>query len=379
MKKIIVFLMVMILVGCSQASTIEDESTIEEKGSSDKVIEIKNTEDSTNEEPSEEVVEEEVSEESSAAENTNDVVEESIYRALLTGEEIKKDLQNRRPVAVMLDNHYHARPQAGLAEADIVYEILAEGRITRYMAIFQSSYPDWIGPVRSARPYFIKKALEYDAFYTHVGGSPQAFHDIAVYQVYDFDAMKAGYNVFWRENHKRIPHNMYTSGTALMKEADRKGYSKTTTLDFFDFNERPRTVSDQAAESIKIVYKEPSSSDRVGYTAEFRWNAEEGLYERYVNHKVYSDEKTKEGLVASNILIQYADTEVIDSKGRRKIDLIGSGEGIYITNGTQVKVRWEKHTKEDLTRFYIDDKVITLNPGKTWIQVIPTDMKAEIQ
>lgn len=125
--------------------------------------------------------------------------------SLLNGLPLEEPLKIRRPIAVMLDNHIGARPQAGLAQADVVVEALAEGEITRYMALFQSRDPETIGSVRSARPYFVDLALGYDAYYVHAGGSPQALSDIVKKRVADVDSLHEGKATFWRRNHKKAP------------------------------------------------------------------------------------------------------------------------------------------------------------------------------
>ncbi len=130
----------------------------------------------------------------------------SYVQAPLSGLWVPEELTVKRPVAVMIDNHYKARPQSGLSEAEIVYEILAEGRITRYMAVFQLNEPEKLGPVRSARSYYIDKALEYDPLYVHVGGSPQAFDDVVRLQMADMDGLASG--AFWRKQTQKKCHTM---------------------------------------------------------------------------------------------------------------------------------------------------------------------------
>ena len=151
----------------------------------------------------------------------------------LTGLNVDEVVLTQSPITVMLDNFYSARPQAGLAEADIVYEILAEGLITRYMAVFYGNLPESIGPVRSARPYFVEKAFEFDPFYVHVGGSMQALSDIKKIGIADIDGLTSG--AFWRLNHKKAPHNMYTSSEALISEAKRMGFDLQKNVSFLSF------------------------------------------------------------------------------------------------------------------------------------------------
>lgn len=284
---------------------------------------------------------------------------------------------NRRPIAVMLDNLYPARPQAGLKDADICYEILAEGRITRYMAVFYATYPILIGPVRSARPYFVEKALELDGYYVHVGGSNQALLDIRKNDMADIDGLSSG--AFWRKNHKRIPHNMYTSSEAILNDASRKGYRNLVIPEFNPFYTQYTPITGTQANEIKFVYKEPTQSDSIGYYTSYKYNNETRLYSRYTNGKPHVDETDETHLTCTNIIVQYAKTKVIDSEGRLQIDLIGSGNGRFYSNGHMVDIKWEKISKSSPTEFFnLDGSVLYLNPGRTWIQVFEEGRTEEI-
>ncbi len=304
----------------------------------------------------------------------NGVIEKEInegkVKSPLTGIYIEEDKINSRPIAVMIDNQYKARPQAGLSSADVVYEMLAEGNITRYLAIINTDKPNLIGPVRSARPYFIDKALEYDPYYVHVGGSPQAFADVVNLKMADIDSMSAGKSTFWRENHKPKPNNMYTSYEAIIKDANRRGY-RTTSTDYetLIFNENDEDIEGKNLNNIKFPYSK-------GYSSEFRYNKEERIYYRYVNDKPHRDEVTDIHLSAKNIIVQYASIKVIDNEGRLEMGTVGTGKGLYITNGKMMNVTWKKNDRRDITRFYdLEGKEIKLNPGKTWYQVVPNSMK----
>ena len=127
-----------------------------------------------------------------------------------------------RPIAAMIDNHPYARPESGLAQADIVYEALAEGGITRFLGLFFTQPAEKIGPIRSARHYFIYWADEYNAMYAHCGGYPEAYTAIAATGIADMDDLK-GSPGFWRNSDREAPHNLYTSTAALRAEADRRG------------------------------------------------------------------------------------------------------------------------------------------------------------
>ncbi len=287
----------------------------------------------------------------------------------LTGKVANADLTNRRPIVVMLDNQYYARPQAALSEADIIYEILAEGQITRYMAVFYGNYPDHVGPVRSSRPYFVEKAFEYDPYYVHVGGSMQALSDIRKLGLADIDGLSSG--AFWREKHKNAPHNMYTSSEVLVKDGNRLGYKSSVDVKFLDFYEDFTVIEGADAAKITFVYKEPVQTDKIGYFTSYIYNDAEKVYYRYTNGEPHLDEDSKVHLSCTNILVQYAKTVVLDNEGRLDVDLIASGEGKFYTAGKTINVTWQKDSAADMTRFFDQTgNEIKLNPGVTWFQVV---------
>lgn len=273
---------------------------------------------------------------------------------------------NRRPVAVIFDNHRRARWQAGLRQAEIVYEFLVEGNITRYLGLFLINDPELIGPIRSARPYFITTTLEYDAVFVRCGGSEQAKRDVKELKLADIDGLASEKNVFWRyyDTGKKIPNNLYSSIDIIRRTQKNRGYRLTGDFEPFKFHEKEMNIQGDEANIVIIKY---SSSNSTKYV----YDSEEKVYKRYKDDKLHVDELDNEPLVAKNILIQEANTKVIDNEGRLEIDLIGKGEGKYITNGKVIDIKWEKKDRHSKTRFYENgNNELVLNPGITWIQVV---------
>ncbi|MGI6704447.1 MAG: DUF3048 domain-containing protein [Clostridia bacterium] len=285
----------------------------------------------------------------------------------LGGEMIERSDLYPRPVAVMLDNHPAARPQAGLEQAEVVYEILAEGNITRYMALFTHGTDQPVGPVRSARSYYIDKSMEYNAIYLHAGGSPQAWDDIERLKIPSFNAMHLGKPLYWREKHRKEPHNVYTALDRIQASAEAKGFNKTEGVKVHSFNLQDELIEGKETERVLIAYPQK-------YRVSYEYSGEEGVYLRYVLDKPHVDENNAGYQVrAKNIIIQRAVHKVVDSEGRREVHLVGSGNGFYITNGRYTPVTWEKADRRSPTYFYFEDgEEVILNPGKTWIQVVPT-------
>lgn len=273
-----------------------------------------------------------------------------------------------RPVFVMMDNHSGARPQSGLKDALFVYEMLAEGNITRYMAVFTGTGEYEVGPIRSARPYFINRALEYDGIYVHVGGSPQAFADLANLKVADVDGLSAGKNVFWRRSHKKIPHNMYSTLDAIRRDAGRRKYRTEASFEVPAYASAPLLLEGEPAASVRFVYREGGS----GYASGYVFDEGSGLYQRYVNGKVHLDELDEVPVQAANIIVQKVRAKTVDNEGRLVMEDVGTGTGFFISMGRRIPVKWEKADRRAQTVYKMEDGTpVELMPGVTWIQVIP--------
>ncbi len=300
--------------------------------------------------------------------------------SLLNGLPMEASLIARRPIAVMLDNQVKARPQAGLSEADVIIEALAEGEITRYMAIFQSRDPETIGPVRSARPYFIDKALEYDAYYVHAGGSEEALGDVKREGVADLDALHEGKATFWRKSHKRAPHNLYTSPSALRRTADARKYRTEWNGIPQNFSYEEGPVGGVPFTEAALHFKEPGKGDSTGYTATFTADPSSPRMMRTVNGKPHLDETTQEPLYAENLIIQLAAHRVIDSEGRLEVALIGSGAGFYCREGFYWPIRWEKNSAGEPTVYKLEDgTALKMKPGILWVEIFPTKKTIEFK
>ncbi|MDN5330982.1 MAG: hypothetical protein PWP45_207 [Tepidanaerobacteraceae bacterium] len=283
----------------------------------------------------------------------------------LTGLLMEKEREGRRPFAIMVENEKSARPQSGLNKADVVYEILTEGGITRFLAIYLGEDAEEIGPVRSARPYFIDFAMEYDSVYVHYGGSPQAYSDLKKYG--NIDNIDGIYDnvTFWRDKTRRAPHNAYTSTQNIMKTAEKRGYLRTVKLDERDFADEENATFG-ALREFELDYSR-------NYRVKYAYDEEKKSYIRYINDKPHVDRKTGEPIAVKNVIVQFMDTRVIDSEGRLAIKTTGSGTGYYISDGNCTYINWEKASRFAKTRYTTEDgRELNLNPGNTWIQIMPS-------
>lgn len=286
-----------------------------------------------------------------------------------------------RPFAVMINNAPAARPvQSGLQDAYIVYEIIVEGGITRYMALFLDQNTARIGSIRSSRHYFLDYALENDAIYVHCGYSPQARADFSKLGV---DRIEAGTSSnSWRDKELRsqgyaYEHTLFTSIEKLNNNVGKKRTKRNNdlllnyTVDEVDLS---KIENAKPANEVLIKY---SNVNKTGYT----YDAENKVYKRTVNGKEHVDYVTKNQYTVKNIITYQVKNTTIEGggKGRQTIDNIGSGTGYYITDGYAVPITWTKPSRKSQTVYkYTNGEEIKFNDGNTFIQIQPTNQELTI-
>lgn len=285
---------------------------------------------------------------------------------------------NERPFAVMIDNHKDAWPQAGLQKAYMVYEIVVEGGETRLMALFKGADVDKIGPVRSARHYFIDYAMENDAIYVHFGQSPQAASDIKKYSINDINGISEDGSTFWRVKDKTAPHNAVTSMANLKKSAESKKF-KTTSTEKSVLNYVTDEVNLEDGESAETITIPHSQLQKVKY----EYDSENKVYKRYARGVAQKDWDTKDAITIKNLIITYCDNYTLtdtENKGRQGLKNIGTFDGYYITNGKAIKIKCIKEARDSKTIYQdLQGNVIKVNDGNTFVNICPTDAKVTIE
>lgn len=285
-----------------------------------------------------------------------------------------------RPIAFMIDNNVNAQPQSSINKAYVVYEIIVEGNETRLMAVFKGAEADVIGPMRSARHYFLDYAMEHDAIYTHLGLSPQAGDSMTSYKInningQDYDTGKARTEAskFWRSK-RAAPHNAYTNIEKVLEIAADKKYKTTSnvTSPLKYVEEEVTLESDIIANTVTIPYASK-------HTVEYKYDEETMRYTRYSKGKKQTDDTTKEDITMKNIIITFAKNYTMDDsedKGRQEVVTVGSLDGYYITNGKAIKITCKKDNRKAQTK-YLDEEgnEIEINDGNTFINVCPDDAK----
>ncbi|MED3716191.1 DUF3048 domain-containing protein [Geobacillus thermodenitrificans] len=279
----------------------------------------------------------------------------------LTGLPTEGDI-DQRVVSVMINNHPKARPQSGLHQADIVYEVLAEGDITRFLALYQSELPERVGPVRSAREYYIDLSDGYHALYVCHGWSPEAKARLEQGNTDYLNGLFYDGTLFQRVSFRKALHNSYITFANIEKGAEQNGYVWTDDIDPLLF--RDDEPSGEQVETVRITY-----SHRAYAQVEYRYAPEQKGYYRYSGGEQTVDYDTHEPVVVQNVMIIAARHQVIDSYGRRDIDFTSGGQGYLLQNGVMQPIEWKNVDGRLLP--YRDGVPVGFVPGKTWINIVP--------
>ena len=301
----------------------------------------------------------------------------------LTGETIETDISANRPYAVMLNNIKVALPQCGISKADILYEVLAEGNITRFEAIFSDlNGVGAIGSMRSSRPYYIELALSYDAIYVHAGGSEQAYSDISSKGVDNIDGVRGAYSgeIFYRDPNRMkygTEHSLFTTSDKVIEYTSKLGYDSQHDGSFdygLSFTETPELGSSAAAAaSVNVSFEGIKDTT-------FTYHSDTGFYTGYQYGTDLIDGTTGEAVQFKNLLVLYADSKILDDYGRRAFDLEGSGTGHFIVNGKTVAIKWSHSETGSSFKYTLEDGTpLLLGIGKTYIGIVPTGSTITMQ
>lgn len=304
-------------------------------------------------------------------EPTEDPIPDGYVVSYLTGEYVPEAIGRRRPVAVMLNNLRPACPQAGIANAGVVYEAPVEGGITRLMGVFEDyDNLEKIGSVRSCRDYYIFYASGFDAIYTHYGQSAYALPFLELPEVNNISGL-AGYGdqVFYRTTDRKSPHNAYTSFEGIQKGIEINGYSQEYAEDF-----QPGYAFCGVDDEVELPGETEANVVKPGYFLNepwFEYNPEDKLYYRFQYGDKQIDQLTGEQIAYKNIILQYSSWRKYDENGYLNIDVDEPNVGKYIVNGKAIDITWKKHTPWGATFYYdTNGNQITMDTGKTWVCII---------
>ena len=288
-------------------------------------------------------------------------------------------------VSVMINNLSVALPQAGIGSAGIIYECLTEGGISRLLAVF-NNYKDieMIGPVRSGRDYFIDLSYNHRAYYIHYGGSPQTFKKVEALGVKNLNGLSALDSVmFWRDKERlkkgsyMYEHSAFTSGEKIIKGLEYKKYetSDEAPISAFKFTQNEYTPKGSAAIHIKIPY-----SNYISPWYDYDPDTKQYLRSQFKGEHI--DSITGEQLSFKNILVLYVEQWNVpgDTEGRIAVKTTGTGDGLYITNGQAIPIKYKKADEKTPAKYYLEDGAteLTVNSGKTFVHLLSNKKKAEI-
>jgi hypothetical protein len=289
---------------------------------------------------------------------------------------MEPEYENDRPIAVMFNNLRAALPQLGVSRADIIYEVPAEGGITRMLGVFQNMEGVGnLGSIRSTRPYYLELALGHDALLVHAGGSPEAYQNIKSWGVNNMDGVNGGSDarIFWRDEARRknagYEHSLLTSSEKVL-EYLAKGRYRTEHKDGYSY---PVTFVDDGtpangtpAEHITLHYTQYK-------TGAFDYDPETKLYMVSEYGREYKDGNTGEQVGVTNVLILETEIHVIsgDSAGRIRVRTTGTGSGTYFCGGQSVRIQWSKADRNSPFVYTLSDGTpLSLGRGTSYVCLI---------
>lgn len=275
-------------------------------------------------------------------------------------------MESLAPYGVMIENHPDARPLSGLSQARVVIEAPVEGGITRFMAFFDPKADiGKIGPVRSARPYYVEWADGWNAPYFHVGGSPEALALIP--SIADFvDVNQFAYgNYFWRDQNRYAPHNVYTSSELMASVVEKKEATSTTMPIAWHFQDVASSTERGGVDRISIPY---------GGSFNVTWNYDQasGVYNRSQAGRLQKDADEIQ-VEAENVIVIKTDAEVVDSYGRLHLRTTGSGDAVAYRDGNRYAIRWSRSSGEPMRFETTSGAEYLLSRGRTWVEVTTED------
>lgn len=279
----------------------------------------------------------------------------------LTGKELTDASLAKRPVtSLMVENSPDARPQSGMNEAGVIVEAIAEGGITRFLVVFQEATPQYIGPVRSARPYYVDFALGFDASFGHVGGSPDALNDIKALGVKDLDQF---YNsgAYWRIGERSAPHNVYTSFEKLDALNTSKGYTSSKFTPFERKKDVPQTPT---ANTIDFSVSGPT------YNPHYQYDQASNSYKRSQAGEAHTDQKSGAQLNPKVVIALVMEKGTSDGYHSSYRD-VGTGKAYIFQDGIVSEGTWSKpDRKSSLTLTDKNGLPLKLNVGQVWITLV---------
>ena len=315
----------------------------------------------------------------------------------------------RRPLGVMIENHVEARPQSGISSADVVYEAVAEGGITRFLALYYCQDASFVGPVRSARVHFMTMLREYGDYplYGHVGGANcdaetgsgcangakadalGIIRKIGWDSYNDLNQFGVPFPYFWRD-YERLPnvateHTVYSSTAKLwdyaklkrdLTNVDEEGAVWDKTFESWKFADDAKVADRGKTNKIQLGFWSSFASE---FAVVWNYNSQKNTYARVNGGKPHLDKNTNKQLEAKNIIVVFADESPANDGyegGHILYDLAGEGDALVFQNGNVIKATWKKADPESRMKWYDEnDKEISIVRGKVFVEIVPIGNK----
>ena len=276
--------------------------------------------------------------------------------------------KNRLPLAVIIENSVTARPESGLSQADLVYEALAEGGITRQIAIFLTTpTPVTLGPVRSMRVYFLDWLEEYGAVAVHVGGNDHALARISPEGVKDIDGIYVGSPTFIRTTDRYAPHNDYSATDRLWALATKDGYTGSATFQSWLFKSDAPLASRPPTQTINLGFLGDPE-----YAVKWVYDPKTNLYSKFDGGQPFIDRNNNQQITAKTVVVQEVSYTLFAGEDALNMQDIGSGPAYVFEDGVEVKGTWSKDSRTARTIFYdANNNQIPFDRGQIWIDVVP--------
>ncbi len=271
---------------------------------------------------------------------------------------------DRYPLAFMVNNAGPARPQSGLAKAKLIYQILTEGRTSRFLLVTDAE-EGVVGPVRSARPAFLDLVAQHQAFYAYAGNYNVIEASSLVNTIRILDALKGFYGIYYRSSHRQAPHNLYCKLETAYKRAE-SSYGSIIPPEAIPgprvYRESQLPDGGQAVAELDYRYSSLKES--------FKFDADKNCYYKYNDGTVLVDEQSGEKLEISNIIVLHRPHSLMPNGVHVKVNWVDKAEAVYLTGGEKFDISWEKESHTAPMLFYLAGEELILNPGLTWIIVV---------
>jgi hypothetical protein len=302
----------------------------------------------------------------------------SLFDGVFLADDEAGSVTARRPVAVMVDNlAYGARPQVGLDQADLVYELLVEGGITRFMAVYLRQEPDIVEPVRSVRTPFLYLASELGAIVAHDGAAELEGDADAGRQMYEWgvphinqEQFKA---LFTRDRARWAPHNLVTSVAAIRAEAKKYDVEGPSPAPSWRFKEDHAAMNAAAGPARRVSFAFAwGGRPLADFTVEWRHDPAANSYQRWSAGRPHTDGRSGKPLTAKNVVVQFDHAGVADRHGHVLYGSLGEGPAHVFLDGLAIEATWSKPSREERTRYHdTAGAEVQFNRGATWVAVLP--------